>query len=161
MAKIFLVAEGNNFIAAEQKGDDFSILFDENQLHTNGTNIPLWNGEPLMREGDIIEHVVENLEYLKDVVWDPVNGDIKFIYQNNSEFTIRVPTLDIIDKIEYNHDTTSIVLTKKDGTPISVDVGELVDKYVGSEESEIKIEVVDNEIRAILLEGEVTWEHLT
>ena len=63
MPKVFIVSKGNKSIAAEQNGNDSTVFFNKNRLHTDETNLPYWNDIPLLGDGTVFveeESVVVN-----------------------------------------------------------------------------------------------------
>jgi hypothetical protein len=115
---------------------------------------------------DAITAAVGALAYVEDVdVSDfDATGDIEFIFKNGATKKIRVPSLDLIDDISYNSVTKDIILTKKDGTEISINVADLVDIYLAKDYEagdEIQILISGNEISAVLIDGTVGKEKLT
>ena len=63
--KVYILVNEDKYIAAQHDGDESTIYFDENRLHTNDTNLPYWNDIPLIRDasGDVFvqeESVVVN-----------------------------------------------------------------------------------------------------
>ena len=158
MKKNYNLLNGQTYIAHIIDGNEFFIDFNGDKFHTDSdSHKPFWNGEELASTANIY-----NLKYIKNIEYDSTTGNITITNQDDSILIVRVPVLDIIDDIEYDHSIRKLILTKSDETTLSIDIGDLVDIYVGSTGAQIKVEVNEDtrHISAILIEGSISEEHL-
>lgn len=85
---------------------------------------------------------------------------LTFTAQNGAQAVIDLP-LETMG-LDYDADTKEMIYTRADGTKRRIPLTEFIDIYVGSIGDEIQITVEEgNVIRAVLLDGAVTWSKLS
>ena len=94
--------------------------------------------------------------------WDDDNYIIKFKAYDGSTLEIDLPLEALTEDIGYDPVTKEIILTKKDGTEIRVNVSDLIDVYLGSTGTHIQVDIDSNNvIRAVLRAGSITETELS
>jgi hypothetical protein len=109
-----------------------------------------------------VQTLVDNLEYVKDVVHTRETGDLVFYFQDGSELEMNVYIDNLKKGLSYNAATRKLIVTKVDDSVVEIDVSDLVDEYFGTnEEPHIQTIIGEgNTIRAILKNGTITKAQL-
>jgi hypothetical protein len=109
-----------------------------------------------------IRTLVNNLDFVKSVSKNDVNGDVTFTFRDNSTLTMNIFVANLAKDIDYDSDTKEIVITKQNGDVIRISVVDLIDVYLGSNGTHIQVTIgPNNTINAVLKAGTVTANELS
>ena len=135
---------------ARLQGDDNTLV--KAKKYTDGHN------ENSTAHADIRE-ILNDLAGLPE--WDADDHILTFTARNGATLEVNLPLEELAQDIDYDPSTKEIVLIKKDGSEIRVDVSDLIDVYEGSIGTNIQITVEEGIIKAKLLAGTVGEAALT
>jgi len=104
---------------------------------------------------------IDELEYVRSVVFDKANGDLTFTRRDGTVFNVNIPISELISGIDYDVTTGELVIAQNDGEEIRINVAALVPIYTGHTGTHIQIEITtSSQIQAILRAGSVGGDRL-
>lgn len=129
-------------------------------IHITGIERTAWDGSVTNLAS--LTTVVNDLTFVKNVAYNSVNGDLTFTFRDNTTLTANVFVENLAEDIDYDSTSKELVITKKDGTEIRVDVSDLITVYHGSNGTHIQISIATgNVIEAVLKAGTIDETELT
>ena len=126
----------------------------QNDINTRATKAEL--------ETSIADKVTkaEAAPFVKGIEYNGSTYTFTFTKYDNSTQIIELPLENLIERGYYDTETEEIVLVLSSGEDVRIPAASLVDDYTGKENTQIKVNVANNEIEAVLKTGSVTEEHL-
>lgn len=100
----------------------------------------------------------ENL--VTDVKWDLATTTITFTFRDDTELAVELPIVSIFQSITYDAPNGELVITLPDGTEHRIDISKLVNTYLGSVGTHIKVDTDGNTIRAEIIPSSITGNEL-
>jgi hypothetical protein len=102
-----------------------------------------------------------DLEFVKDVEFNDTTGDLKITYEDNRYIVANIPIATLFSDIDYDRDKHEIVIKRRDGSEMRLNIAYLIDVYTGFTGTHIQIDVDGNNvIRATLRAGSITEAEL-
>ena len=126
----------------------------QNDINTRATKTELETG--------IADKITkaEAAPFVKGIEYNGSTYTFTFTKYDNSTQTVELPLENLIERGYYDTETEEIVLVLSSGEDVRIPAASLVDDYTGKENTQIKVNVANNEIEAVLKTGSVTEEHL-
>lgn len=126
----------------------------QNDINTRATKTELETG--------IADKITkaEAAPFVKGIEYNGSTYTFTFTKYDNSTQTVELPLENLIERGYYDAETEEIVLVLSSGEDVRIPAASLVDDYTGKENTQIKVNVANNEIEAVLKTGSVTEEHL-
>ena len=152
------IASNNTDIEA-LKSKDIEL---QTAIESNDTDIANINTTLEQHTKDIADRVTkaEAAPFIKGIDYNGSTYTFTFTKYDGSTQTIELPFENLIERGYFDTETEEIVLVLSTGEEVKIPAASLVDDYTGKENEQIKVNVANNEIEAVLKTGSVAETHL-